>query len=87
VRNGSLWNPDDEGNGLGSSATHQVHRARIRVIVPILKTLGLGADASLFYRDSKYSLKLLRDRTQRNPEVRVYLSWDLGYTRHRYAND
>jgi len=85
VRNGSIYNPDDGGEG--SNATHQVHRARIRVIVPILRTLGLGADASLFYRDSKYSLEILKDTTQRNPELRVYLSWDLGYTRHRYENN
>jgi hypothetical protein len=87
VNNGSIWNPDGEGNGQGSSATHQVHRARIRITVPILKTLGLGADASLFYRDSRYSLAALKDHTQRNPEVRVYLSWDLGYTRRRYENN
>jgi hypothetical protein len=84
VKNGSLWNPDD--GGPGSSATHQVHRAKVRLVVPVTKTLGVGADATLFYRDSKYSLEALEDRTQRNPEVRVYLSWDLGYTRRQYQD-
>jgi hypothetical protein len=81
VRNGSIYNPED--GGLGSSATHQVHRFRLRLLVPVTGTLGIGADWELFYRDSKYSLELLRDRTQRNPVVRLYLTWDLGYTRKR----
>jgi hypothetical protein len=85
VKNGSIWNPNenDEGELFGSSATHQVHRFRARVNVPLTRKLSLGADGAIFYRDSKYSLDVLRDRTQRNPEVRLYLTWDLGYTRKR----
>jgi hypothetical protein len=86
VRNGSLWNPDPEDNegGLeGSSANHQVHRFKLRVNVPITRDFALGAEGIIFYRDSKYSLEALKDVTQRNPEVRVFVTWDLGYTRRR----
>jgi hypothetical protein len=80
VKNGSIYNPDDD-NLLGSDAEHQLHRVGVRLIVPIGGTWGIGADARLFYRDSKYSLPELEDTTQRNPELRVFLTWDLGYTR------
>jgi len=85
VRNGSIWNPDedDEGKLEGSSANHQVHRLRLRINVPITQNFALGADGIVFYRDSKYSAENLEDRTQRNPEVRLYVTWDLGYTRRR----
>jgi hypothetical protein len=81
VRNGSLWNPDDEAAGEGSNATHQVHRFWLRGIVPLGETLGIGADATLFYRDSKYSADFLEDKTQRNPEVRLYVTWDFSLGR------
>jgi hypothetical protein len=81
VRNGSIYNPED--GGLGSNASHQVHRFRVRVLMPLGQTLGIGADWELFYRDSRYSLPILKDRTQRNPAVRLFLTWDLGYTRKR----
>jgi len=86
VRNGSIWNPDPEDNegGLeGSSAHHQVHRFRLRLNVPITQNFGLGAEGIIFYRDSKYSARFLRDVTQRNPEVRLFVTWDLGYSRRR----
>ena len=85
VRNGSIWNPDedDEGELEGSNATHQVHRFRLRVNVPITRNFSLGAEGIVFYRDSEYSLEELEDVTQRNPEVRLYVTWDLGYTRRR----
>ena len=87
VKNGSLWNPDlnDDGELYGSDANHQVHRFRARLNVPITRELGIGAEWNLFYRDSKYSLEALQDRTQRNPEARLFLTWDwdLGHTRVR----
>jgi hypothetical protein len=86
VRNGSVWNPDDDEAGEGSDATHQVHRFWLRAIVPRGQTLGIGADATFFYRDSEYTAAFLEDHTQYNPEVRVYLSWDLGWTRGSAAN-
>ena len=86
VSNGSIWNPDPEDNegGLeGSSANHQVHRFKLRINVPIAQNFSLGAEGIIFYRDSKYSLDVLEDVTQRNPEGRLFVTWDLGYTRRR----
>jgi hypothetical protein len=87
VKNGSLWNPDlnDGGELYGSDATHQVHRFRARLNVPITREIGIGTEWTLFYRDSKYSIEKLQDRTQRNPEARLFLmwDWDLGHTRVR----
>jgi len=85
VRNGSIWNPDpdDEQQLEGSSAHHQVHRFRLRVNVPVTRNFSLGAEGMIFYRDSKYSAPFLEDRTQRNPELRLFVTWDLGYSRRR----
>jgi hypothetical protein len=87
VKNGSLWNPDldDDGELYGSNATHQVHRFRARLNVPLTRQIGVGTEWTLFYRDSKYSLEALQDRTQRNPEARLFLTWDwdVGHTRVR----
>jgi hypothetical protein len=41
----------------------------------LTKTLGLGADAILFFRKSEYDAVFLRDKDQRNPQVRAYLAW------------
>ena len=60
-----------------------LHRLRLRVNVPITRNFALGAEGIIFYRDSKYSLEELEDVTQRNPEVRLFVTWDLGYTRRR----
>ncbi len=60
-----------------------MHRFKLRFNVPITRNFALGAEGIIFYRDSKYSAELLEDRTQRNPEVRVFVTWDLGYTRRR----
>ena len=51
--------------------------------MPIGESWGIGADARIFYRDSRYSLPELEDTTQRVPEVRLFMTWDLGYTRKR----
>jgi hypothetical protein len=94
VRNGSIWNPDDPieielpGGGEtivleGSDANHHVHRLGARLLIPFGDTWGIGADGRLFIRDSSYTSPLLRDQYQRNPEVRVYMTWDLGYTKKR----
>jgi len=81
----SIWNPDedDEGELQGSNANHQVHRFRLKVNVPITRNFALGAEGIIFYPDSKYSLEELEDLTRRNPEVRLFVTWDLGYTRRR----
>ena len=50
-------------------------------MVPIKGSLGVGADAYVFLRDSHYSAVdsatgdvQIKNVTQRNPQVRVYLS-------------
>jgi hypothetical protein len=77
VENGSLYNPDGT---TGSSATHQVHRVSLRVVVPVTHRIGIGADAFLFYRESRYdSPELEPRRTQRNPEARLSVVWNWGH--------
>ena len=76
VKNGSIYNPEDGPEG--SDSTHHVHRLTLRLNVPVTKKLAIGADAWLFYRDSNYDSPELEDKTQRNPEARLYLAWDLG---------
>jgi hypothetical protein len=72
VRNGSVYQSDEFG---GSDATHQVHRAGARLIVPVTRSLGLGVDSILFFRKSEYDAVFLADKDQRNPQVRFYLAW------------
>jgi hypothetical protein len=69
VRNGSLWNPDldDDGELYGSNATHQVHRVRARLNVPLTRELGIGTEWTLFYRDSRYSLEARRTGPSETP--------------------
>ncbi len=76
VKNGSIYNPEDGPEG--SSSRHHIHRVALRVTVPVAKRLALGGDAWLFYRDSNYDSPELQDKSQRNPEARLYLSWDIG---------
>ena len=47
----------------------------------------MGADGRIFSRDSTYTDPRRSDRTQRVPEVRVYLTWDLGYTKKRIRRE
>jgi hypothetical protein len=94
VRNGSIWNPKDpvelplpEGTEdillEGSNADHHIQRMGLRLVIPFGGTWGLGADARLFLRNSNYTDERLVDVDQRVPEVRLYLTWDLGYTEKR----
>ena len=76
VKNGSLYNPDGTS---GSSAAHHVHRASLRAVVPVTNRIGIGADAILFYRDSRYDSPELEDKTQRNPELRLSVVWNWGH--------
>jgi hypothetical protein len=78
VRNGSIFNQDDERGLEGSDAEHTVQAAGFRLMLPVYKALGLGSDGIVVLRNSSYSDPRLRDRTQRNPEVRVYMALDLG---------
>jgi hypothetical protein len=77
VKNGSVY---DKGT-VGSDADHYVQMGGLRLVVPIKGNLGVGADAYVFLRDSHYSAVdsatgdvQIKNVTQRNPQVRVYLS-------------
>jgi hypothetical protein len=39
-------------------------------------TWGVGADASVFIRDSHFTAEGFNDIRQRNPELRLYLAFD-----------
>jgi hypothetical protein len=80
--NGSIWHPDNSDT-LGSDADHNLQRLGVRLLVPLGDTWGFGADGRVFYRSSHYSLPILEDHSQRNPEVRVFVTWDFGYTKKR----
>lgn len=79
VANGSVYN---KGN-VGSDADHYVQGGGLRLGIPIKGGLGIGADAYLFFRNSHYVLtdssdgsEVRKDVDQRNPQVRVYLSFN-----------
>jgi len=73
VRNGSVYSTDDFD---GSDADHVIQAASARVLVPFRGQSAIGADATIFRRDSDYSLPLVANEvTQRNPQIRVFLAW------------
>jgi hypothetical protein len=78
VSNGSIFNKTDERAQEGSDADHRLQAAGGRLFLPLRKRMGLGADGFVVLRRSRYSDPRLKDKDQRNPEVRVYLAWDLG---------
>ena len=71
VTNGSVFTR----GSVGSSSNHYVQAAALRVNVPVRGGLGVGADGTVFLRDSNYSVQAFKDIHQRNPQARVYLSW------------
>lgn len=76
VSNGSIFN---EGSVLapeGSDADHYLQALNLRLVLPIVRRVNLGADAAVFLRRSRYYSEELRsDKDQRNPEARIYLAW------------
>jgi hypothetical protein len=80
VKNGSIFNKDDERGLEGSDADHRLQALGARLFIPVFKRkVGLGADGLVVLRKSEYSAAIFRDQDQRNPEVRVYLAFDLGH--------
>jgi hypothetical protein len=78
VSNGSVY---DRGT-VGSDADHYIQGGGLRLVVPIKGSVGLGADAYLFNRNSHYlavdaadGSERRNDVSQRNPQVRVYLAF------------
>jgi hypothetical protein len=74
VSNGSLFSKGESSQG--SDANHYIQYAGGRAFIPVHGKLGLGFDAYLFLRKSRYSFPLFRPIDQRNPQVRVYVAWN-----------
>jgi uncharacterized protein DUF3943 len=73
VSNGSVFSKGE--SGLGSDADHYIQAAVARLVVPVYRSIGLGADAAVFLRKSRYSFPGFHDIDQRNPQVRVFLAF------------
>jgi Domain of unknown function (DUF3943) len=79
VSNGSTYS----GENVGLGSNHIVHQTQLKLEIPITHSLGIGADASVFFRRSHYDVTSdfpgvepgRRTITQRNPEARVFLTW------------
>jgi len=78
VSNGSIFNKGDERLPSGSDADHYLQAAGLRLVIPVTGKLNLGADGLYFLRRSRYYAPEVRaDKRQRNPELRVYLAFNL----------
>ena len=84
VSNGSTYS----GGNLGLGANHNVHQAQVKLEFPVYRSLAVGVDSSLFFRRSHYDLDRStlpnvpegrRTVTQRNPEVRAFVSWTYNH--------
>jgi hypothetical protein len=82
VSNGSVFH----GDQLGADADHDLHAAGLRLVVPIIRNLGIGVDGLYFDRDSHYIFThpetgevREQDVDQRNPQLRIYLAFSSGY--------
>jgi hypothetical protein len=72
VKDGSIYVP--AGNP-GSDAEHFIHSVGAKLTVPIRGGMSVGADASVFLRESYFSREDLVDTNQRVPQARLYLAW------------
>ena len=77
VTNGSVYNVGT----VGSDADHYIQIGGLRLVIPIKGSLGIGADAYVFLRDSYFSLtdsatgqQVAQHIRQRNPQARVYFA-------------
>jgi len=87
VSNGSVYNNDTADIGLDSS--HGIQQLQLKLEIPILRRLAIGADGSMFFRRSHYDFAGSgvppeigtgrRTVTQRNPEARVFLTWNYNH--------
>ena len=73
VSNGSVFSKGE--SSLGSDANHYIQAAIARLVVPVYRFIGVGADGGVFLRKSRYSFPGFRDIDQRNPQVRVFLAF------------
>jgi Domain of unknown function (DUF3943) len=84
VSNGSTYS----GDNLGLGANHNIHQTQLKLEIPVSSSLAVGVDGSVFFRRSHYDLDRSvlpnvppgrRTITQRNPEVRAFLSWTYNH--------
>jgi hypothetical protein len=82
VSNGSVYN-DTESN-LGLNTDHDVHQIGTTLDIPVSPRMAVGTDWSLFLRRSDYDFTGtegvgitpgVRTITQRNPEIRAFVTW------------
>ncbi len=73
VKNGSIYNPDEDS--IGYEADHIVEAAGIGVKVHIRDAMSVGLDTGVFLRQSHYTNPELVDGTSRVPQAKFYLSW------------
>jgi hypothetical protein len=74
VSNGSVYSQGV--SSLGSNANHYVQYGLARIFIPAFRKFGLGADAGLFFRRSRYSDPAFLDIDQRNPRLRIFLAFN-----------
>ena len=60
----------------GSDAHHIIHSLAVRTKVPVTGNFGVGADWSVFLRNSYFNHPNAYDISQRSPQLRVYATWD-----------
>jgi hypothetical protein len=72
VSNGSIYSQGQ--SGLGSNANHYVQYGFVRGFVPLFRKWGLGADAFVFLRKSRYSAPGFQDIDQKNTRLRIFLA-------------
>ena len=78
VKNGSIFNEGSELVPNGSDADHDLQAAALRFVIPVARRINLGADGLYFLRRSRYYAEEFRvDKRQRNPELRLYLAFNL----------
>jgi len=68
--NGSIEN--------GSDAWHILQSALVRTIIPVREGWSMGVDYEIFLRKSFYTAPDFKDETQRSPQLRAFISWNLG---------
>ena len=89
VSNGSIYNGEtSSGAAIGLDSDHDVHQLNVKLEIPLPRSLTIGADASMFFRRSRYNItedtpefgEARRETiTQRNPELRVFVAWNYNH--------
>ncbi len=84
VSNGATYN----GDNFGLESNHSIEQAQLKLEFPVFHSLTLGVDGSIFFRRSHYDVTTsdlpsvapgLYTVTQRNPEVRAFVSWTYNH--------